>query len=125
MTDRGDTDTFGGIFWVPSKDFDRSWQAATPGESCDEIKRLRAENIRLREALTWFVDNDETNEGDVPMPEHGGRTWNEINAYWIEGLNAARAALDPDVQKERRAKALSELAEMDADLLDIDPRVKS
>ena len=24
----------------------------------------------------------------------GGRSWNEINAYWIEGLNAARAALE-------------------------------
>jgi len=50
MTDR--EDTYGGIFWVPSKDFDRSWQAATPGESCDEITRLRAENVQLRESLT-------------------------------------------------------------------------
>jgi hypothetical protein len=59
-----------------------------------EYDALRAEDARLREALQWFVDNDETNEGDTPMPEHGGRTWNEINAYWIEGLNAARAALE-------------------------------
>jgi hypothetical protein len=59
-----------------------------------EADALRAENARLREALTWFVENDDTNEGDTPMPEHGGRSWNEINAYWIEGLNAARAALE-------------------------------
>jgi hypothetical protein len=59
-----------------------------------ENARLLAVNARLREALQWFVDNDETNEGDTPMPEHGDRTWNEINAYWIEGLNAARAALE-------------------------------
>jgi len=59
-----------------------------------ELDTLRAENARLREALQWFVDNDETNEGDTPMPEYGDRTWNEINAYWIEGLNAARAALE-------------------------------
>jgi hypothetical protein len=45
-------DTYNGIFWVRSKDFDMRWEAATPGESCDEIKRLRAENARLREALT-------------------------------------------------------------------------
>jgi hypothetical protein len=59
-----------------------------------ELDALRAENARLRAALTWFVENDDTNEGDTPMPEHGGRSWNEINAYWIEGLNAARAALE-------------------------------
>ena len=55
-------------------------------EAADEIERLR-------EALKWFVDNDETNEGDTPLPEYGGRSWNEINAYWIDGLNRARAAL--------------------------------
>jgi hypothetical protein len=43
-------------------------------------------------------------------------------AAWDEAI--ARAALDPDGQKERRAKALSDLAEMDADLLDIDPEMK-
>jgi hypothetical protein len=58
------------------------------------VQSLQNENDRLRAALTWFVENDDTNEGDIPMPEHGGRSWNEINAYWIEGLNTARAALE-------------------------------
>jgi hypothetical protein len=49
MTDRGDTDTFGGIFWVRA--MDGSWRNASAGEACIEITRLRAENIRLREAL--------------------------------------------------------------------------
>lgn len=47
----------------------------------------------LLEALIWFVENDDTNEGDEPMPEHNGETWNEINAYWLEGLSKARAAI--------------------------------
>jgi hypothetical protein len=47
MTDRGDT--YGGIFWVRATD--GGWHSATPAESCDEIKRLRAENARLQEAL--------------------------------------------------------------------------
>lgn len=47
----------------------------------------------LVEALEWFIDNDDTNEGDTPLPEHGGRTCDEINAYWLDGLNKARAAL--------------------------------
>lgn len=47
----------------------------------------------LLEALKWMVENDETNEGDVPMPEHNGMTWNEINEFWIAGLNRARAAI--------------------------------
>lgn len=52
---------------------------------------------KLKEAyeiIKWFVDNDETNEGDYPMPERGGETWNEINAFWIEGLNRGRQFLE-------------------------------
>ena len=59
-----------------------------------EIDRLKAEVEGLREALQWMIDNDETNEGDEPMEDFGGQSWNEINAYWIEGLNRARAALE-------------------------------
>jgi hypothetical protein len=50
--------------------------------------------------------------------------WTLIRTHKSKELDAARAALDPDGQKERRAKALSDLAEMDADLLDIDPEMK-
>jgi hypothetical protein len=53
MTDRGDTDTFGGIFWVRA--MDGSWRNASAGEACIEITRLRAENIRLREALEMLL----------------------------------------------------------------------
>jgi hypothetical protein len=48
---------------------------------------------QLLEALEWMVENDETNEGDEPIAERGGRSWNEINSYWIDGLNRARAAI--------------------------------
>ena len=48
---------------------------------------------QLYAALVWMVENDDTNEGDVPMEHLGGETWNEYNAYWIEGLNKAREAL--------------------------------
>ena len=64
----------------------------------EERAALRAENARLRESLEWFLDNDETNEGDEPMPEYGGKTWDEINEYWIDGLNRARAALAGEVK---------------------------
>lgn len=49
-------------------------------------------NAKLKEAkaiIQWFIDNDETNEGDRPMPEYGGQTWDELNAYWIEGKRRA------------------------------------
>jgi len=80
------------------------------------IENLRAENARLRGALAdmhagWRYIR--LNYGDL-----SGVGWERCDA-------AARAALDPDGQKERRAKALAELAEMDADLLDIDPEMKS
>jgi hypothetical protein len=60
-------------------------------DAATQILITRAE--RLREALQWYVDNDETNEGDEPLPEFGGRSWDEINAYYIDGLNRARAVL--------------------------------
>jgi hypothetical protein len=55
--------------------------------------RLVAAAPELLEALKWFVANDETNEGDEPLIEHGNRSWNELNAYWIEGKRAAVAAI--------------------------------
>lgn len=42
------------------------------------------------EIIKWFVENDETNEGDWPVDELGGQTWDQVNAFWIEGLNRAR-----------------------------------
>jgi hypothetical protein len=45
------------------------------------------------EALEWMVENDDTNEGDEPVERLGGQSWNEYNAYWLDGLNKARAAI--------------------------------
>lgn len=49
---------------------------------------------RMAKALQWFIDEDETNRGDIPMPEYGGRTWNELNEYWIKGADNAIALLE-------------------------------
>lgn len=43
--------------------------------------------------LQWFIDEDETNDGDVPIPELGNRSWDEINAYWLDGKRRAAAAI--------------------------------
>ncbi len=47
----------------------------------------------LRQALLWYIQNDETNVGDNPLPEYGGQTLRGINAYWIDGQNRARTLL--------------------------------
>jgi hypothetical protein len=60
------------------------------------------------EALEWMVANDDTNEGDEPVERLGGQSWNEYNAYWLNGLNNSRAAITaikqaiaaPDLQAE-------------------------
>jgi hypothetical protein len=75
-----------------------------------EADALRAENARLRDALREIAEK-------AAAPGYAPEQCRSI--WWM-----ARAALDPVEQQERRAKALAELAEMDADLLDIDPEVK-
>ena len=62
-----------------------SW-LSTMEEAANEIEELR-------KALQWMVDNDETNVGDEPLREYGGYSWNVLNAYYIEGLNRAKALL--------------------------------
>lgn len=57
------------------------------------IERLEKAVKELRDALAWMVENDETNEGDIPLEDHMGATWNEINEDWIRGLNRSREAL--------------------------------
>ena len=55
--------------------------------------RLIAAAPELLEALIWMVQNDDTQVGDEPVDFLGGETWNQYNAYWIDGLNKARAAI--------------------------------
>ena len=55
--------------------------------------RLIAAAPDLLAALEWMVAHDDTNEGDDPVESLGGQTWNEYNAYWLAGLEQARAAI--------------------------------
>ena len=51
--------------------------------STEEREAINAAAPDLLEALKWMVDNDETNESDT-----------EGSAYYIDGLNQARAAIN-------------------------------
>lgn len=62
-------------------------------EIADHIEAQENLINELAACLQWMVDNDETNEGDEPLQDYGGKTWNELNEYWIEGLNRARSAI--------------------------------
>ena len=66
------------------------WEAELRISDLREVLNLIEE---LKDALQWMVENDETNEGDEPLEGRSGQSWNEINAYWIDGLNKARNAL--------------------------------
>lgn len=68
-------------------------QRGTYGTMFEEDAILAASAPELLEALKWMVDNDDTNEGDVPLSELGGETWSQFNAYWLDGLSKARAAI--------------------------------
>ena len=62
-------DTWGGMVWVRADG--GGLVSATPGEACDEIKRLRAENARLREALEQLARLGSE-------PHYGNSVGNEI-----------------------------------------------
>jgi hypothetical protein len=57
----------------------------------DRIEDLEAKLAKAVEHIEWFISEDETNRGDEPMSSHGGRTWDEINEYWITHLDSAIA----------------------------------
>jgi hypothetical protein len=61
-------------------------------DGVDSMTKDEALRLAL-EALEWMVANDDTNEGDEPVERLGGQSWNEYNAYWLDGLNKARASI--------------------------------
>jgi hypothetical protein len=76
------------------------------------------------EALEWMVANDDTNEGDEPVERLGGQSWNEYNAYWIDGLNKARAVINA-IKQALVNDALDKKAENARELgLDYEPDYK-
>jgi len=79
----------------PTNGEDRAyWANVYNAENCEEIAKLLEKDVNeLIECLKWYIQEDETNEGDTPLPDHGGYTWNEINDYWIDGKKRAIAAL--------------------------------
>lgn len=62
------------------------------------IELIEEPITKLADALLWFIENDETNRGGE---------WEEVNAYWIAGLNRGIDALSfvyPIKAKELRYK---------------------
>lgn len=75
---------------IPDEDDAAFIAAASPTTVLALMDRVE----KLETALRWMIDNDDTYEGDEPLDHLGGASWDEVNAYWIEGLNKARAALE-------------------------------
>ncbi len=49
-----------------------------------QVAELTREREKLRAALQWYVDSDDTNEGGK---------WDEANAFWISGKRNAQRLL--------------------------------
>ena len=64
----------------------KSW-----GECQRILEQTQAKLAKAVDHIEWFISEDETNRGDEPMSSHGGRTWDEINEYWITHLDSAIA----------------------------------
>lgn len=70
-------------------------------EAADALEAQEARIAELEACLKWFIDNDETNEGEEPMAEYGGRSWDEMNAFWLDGRNRARSALSKPQEQDK------------------------
>ncbi len=53
-------------------------------EAADRIEALEAALRQAREALTWYVEEDDVLEGDH---------WEKENAFWIEGKRNAESSI--------------------------------
>lgn len=69
------------------KDADESMQQAHH-EALTRAREAEARAEQLAEALQWYVDTDDTNDGQ------------EGNEFWIAGRDRARAALNPTAAQE-------------------------
>ncbi len=49
-----------------------------------KLAQAEADKAKLKEALAWYVENDETYEGGH---------WEDANAFWLEGKRRAEALL--------------------------------
>lgn len=65
------------------------FEALHPSEDAKTIADAIAYINELRTSLQWYVDNDDVNEGDDPVERLDGQSWNEYNAWWIEGKRTA------------------------------------
>jgi uncharacterized coiled-coil protein SlyX len=63
----------------------KSW-----GECQRILEQTEAKLAKAVNHIEWFISEDETNRGDEPT-SHGGRTWDEINEYFITHLDSAVA----------------------------------
>jgi D-mannonate dehydratase len=119
----------------PAKDFDlEHWKEVCYAHEA-ELQWLRADVKRMREALATFTEYQlATLEGLPAKTSKRERQRQQqiadkmVDACKLFGCYTKdRTPRLHEIlcgQKERRAKALSDLAEMDADLLDIDPEMK-
>lgn len=65
---------------------DEGWRFYTTVTTPDTVAKMAW-------ALTWFITNDETPDGDTPLPEYGGRSMSQVHAYYLAGLDKAREIL--------------------------------
>ena len=63
-----------------------------------ELEKLVQQNKRLAECLRWYVDNDETYEGDE---------WEEVNSDFLEGKRRAE-----DLLQELEKRGFNEVQEL-------------
>ena len=103
-------DTHAGLFWVRASD--SYWQTATPGEACAEIKRLRAENARLRKALKKLLDHSERNTCQHEETHRGGFLWeicDGCGAKWADDMGGKTEWKDPPEWVAARAALAGEV----------------
>ena len=48
---------------------------------------------KCEKALSNYIETDETYEGDEPLPDHGGLTWDEINEDFLKIKHDAEDAV--------------------------------
>jgi len=76
--------------WVCNKDGKRNGEIIAMTNPQTTVQEIL---LKCKSALEAYIETEEAYEGDEPLRDHGGLTWNQINEEFLKIKNNAKEAV--------------------------------